>query len=201
MPEAIPTGNELVASAPFPPEGWTQHPDNPAYYFKGKEVLNEAQIRAKYSRYHTTPVHGHASDPRLKETMALRRSNMLETIEQASTHHQKAIDTLSDIMDDPDATAAQVRACESIIHWASGAPERFIHIALEIRHASIGDAMNAVIAAVADGDCSVEAGESLMSMLKQKAEVSDMALLQAQISELRDMVQTVATGGGRLING
>lgn len=29
----------------FPPDGWQVHPHNPAYYYKGQEVLTEAQLR------------------------------------------------------------------------------------------------------------------------------------------------------------
>jgi hypothetical protein len=33
--------------AAFPPEGWTQHPQSPAHFYKGAEVLTEAELRAK----------------------------------------------------------------------------------------------------------------------------------------------------------
>lgn len=35
------------AAPAFPPEGWTQHPQSPAHYFKGQEVLTEAQLRER----------------------------------------------------------------------------------------------------------------------------------------------------------
>ncbi len=39
-----------VAPAPaapvFPPAGWTVHPQNPSYYYKGEEVKSEADLRA-----------------------------------------------------------------------------------------------------------------------------------------------------------
>ena len=31
----------------FPPEGWVPHPDAPGYFYKGQEVLTEAQLREK----------------------------------------------------------------------------------------------------------------------------------------------------------
>ena len=31
----------------FPPEGWVAHPSAPGYFYKGQEVLTEAQLRAK----------------------------------------------------------------------------------------------------------------------------------------------------------
>lgn len=34
-------------SRPFPPVGWTAHPNAPGYYYQGQEVLTEAQLRAK----------------------------------------------------------------------------------------------------------------------------------------------------------
>lgn len=33
--------------ATFPPAGWTAHPSAPGYYYRGQEVLSEAQLRAK----------------------------------------------------------------------------------------------------------------------------------------------------------
>lgn len=43
--------NSLVDScngkAVFPPAGWTQHPSAAGYYYKGNEVLTEADLRAR----------------------------------------------------------------------------------------------------------------------------------------------------------
>lgn len=36
-----------VAPAVFPPAGWTQHPQNPAFWYKDQEVLSEADLRAR----------------------------------------------------------------------------------------------------------------------------------------------------------
>lgn len=36
-----------VAPAVFPPAGWTQHPENPAYWYKGAECISEAELRAR----------------------------------------------------------------------------------------------------------------------------------------------------------
>lgn len=36
-----------AAPAAFPPAGWKQHPDNPAYYYMGTEVLSEADLQAR----------------------------------------------------------------------------------------------------------------------------------------------------------
>lgn len=32
---------------PFPPAGWVQHPDNPAYWYMGDECITEAELRAR----------------------------------------------------------------------------------------------------------------------------------------------------------
>jgi hypothetical protein len=32
----------------FPPAGWTLHPTSPGYYYRGQEVLTEAQLRARF---------------------------------------------------------------------------------------------------------------------------------------------------------
>lgn len=34
-------------AAAFPPAGWTKHPNSPEHYYKGQEVLTEAQLRAQ----------------------------------------------------------------------------------------------------------------------------------------------------------
>lgn len=36
-----------VPAATFPPAGWQVHPQNPAFYYKGTEVLSEADLRAR----------------------------------------------------------------------------------------------------------------------------------------------------------
>ncbi len=36
-----------AASAPFPPPGWTAHPTSPGFYYKGQEVLSEAQLKQR----------------------------------------------------------------------------------------------------------------------------------------------------------
>lgn len=37
-----------VPSAPvWPPEGWKQHPQNPAFWFKGQECISESELRAR----------------------------------------------------------------------------------------------------------------------------------------------------------
>lgn len=35
-----------VVAAPFPPAGWAEHPTAPGYFYRGQEVLTEAQLRA-----------------------------------------------------------------------------------------------------------------------------------------------------------
>jgi hypothetical protein len=40
----------------WPPEGWTAHPSAPGYYYKGQEVLNEEQLKAKFSAPPPPPV-------------------------------------------------------------------------------------------------------------------------------------------------
>lgn len=47
---AAPAAPSVPVAAPaFPPEGWTQHPADPNYYFKGDEVLTEADLKAKFA--------------------------------------------------------------------------------------------------------------------------------------------------------
>lgn len=47
----IPAAPGAVATPPapavFPPAGWTQHPENPAFYYMGQVVLSEADLRAR----------------------------------------------------------------------------------------------------------------------------------------------------------
>lgn len=48
-----------VAAAPaaaFPPEGWVAHPSAPGYFYKGQEVLTEAQLREKFPAQPAAPV-------------------------------------------------------------------------------------------------------------------------------------------------
>lgn len=48
-PVGAPPPPPAAAQAPasFPPSGWTLHPNAPGYYYKGQEVLSEADLRAK----------------------------------------------------------------------------------------------------------------------------------------------------------
>src|SRR5690606_8392219 len=49
-PPVPPAPNEsyMAPSAPvWPPEGWKAHPQSAGYFYKGQEVLTEAQLRAK----------------------------------------------------------------------------------------------------------------------------------------------------------
>ena len=52
-PPATPTTPPpVIPAAPkkepvFPPEGWTQHPDNAQYYYKGSEVVTEEDLRKR----------------------------------------------------------------------------------------------------------------------------------------------------------
>lgn len=47
---AAPAAPAPPPAAPvFPPEGWTPHPDAAGYFYKGTEVLNEADLRAKFA--------------------------------------------------------------------------------------------------------------------------------------------------------
>jgi hypothetical protein len=49
-PAPIPTPAAMISpTVTFPPPGWTQHPQNPSYYYKGQEVLTADQLRAKYA--------------------------------------------------------------------------------------------------------------------------------------------------------
>jgi len=39
--------DEPVPPPPFPPEGWVAHPTAPGFFYKGQEVLSEADLRLK----------------------------------------------------------------------------------------------------------------------------------------------------------
>lgn len=49
IPPVVPTEAPAVPVAPatWPPEGWAQHPQNPAYWYKGQECITEAELRAR----------------------------------------------------------------------------------------------------------------------------------------------------------
>ena len=44
---AVPAAPVPPVAAPFPPEGWTTHPQSPGYFYQGQEVLTEADLRAR----------------------------------------------------------------------------------------------------------------------------------------------------------
>ena len=49
-PAAAPPPPPAAAAAPpapFPPAGWTAHPTAPGYFYRGQEVLSEADLRAR----------------------------------------------------------------------------------------------------------------------------------------------------------
>jgi hypothetical protein len=46
VPPPPPPPPPPAATKPFPPPGWTAHPNAPGYWYKGQEVLSEAQLRA-----------------------------------------------------------------------------------------------------------------------------------------------------------
>lgn len=56
---AAPAAPAVVAAPPppavFPPEGWIAHPNAPGYFYKGQEVLTEAQLREKFPPAPATP--------------------------------------------------------------------------------------------------------------------------------------------------
>lgn len=48
-PPAPPATPPAPTAAPaVPPAGWLPHPSSPGWFYQGQEVLNEAQLRAKY---------------------------------------------------------------------------------------------------------------------------------------------------------
>lgn len=47
-PTPAPVTAAPAAPSAFPPEGWTLHPSAPGYYYKGQEVLSEAQLHEKF---------------------------------------------------------------------------------------------------------------------------------------------------------
>lgn len=44
---SVPTTPELPPAPTFPPAGWVVHPQNPAFFYKGQEVLSEVDLRAR----------------------------------------------------------------------------------------------------------------------------------------------------------
>ena len=52
---AAPAVSAPVA-APFPPAGWTPHPEAPGYFYQGQEVLTEAALRARVAPPVAAPV-------------------------------------------------------------------------------------------------------------------------------------------------
>lgn len=51
-PVAVPVPVAAPVIAPvvsFPPDGWAQHPDSPIHFYRGSEVLTEADLRAKFA--------------------------------------------------------------------------------------------------------------------------------------------------------
>ena len=43
----VPVAPPAPAAPAFPPEGWTAHPQSPGWFYKGQEVLSEADLRAR----------------------------------------------------------------------------------------------------------------------------------------------------------
>lgn len=48
-PPTPPGVPKAPAVATFPPEGWTAHPEAEGYWYKGEEVLNEQDLRARFN--------------------------------------------------------------------------------------------------------------------------------------------------------
>ena len=46
-PEQAPAAPSVPATPVWPPAGWTQHPQNPQYWYMGTEVITEAELRAR----------------------------------------------------------------------------------------------------------------------------------------------------------
>lgn len=59
-----------LVAAPFPPEGWLVHPQNPAYYYKGQEVVEEAALRARFAAPAAAPAAPVAPDPVVAPSVA-----------------------------------------------------------------------------------------------------------------------------------
>ena len=53
---AVVTAPAAPVAAPFPPAGWTPHPEAPGYFYQGQEVLTEAALRARVAPPVAPPV-------------------------------------------------------------------------------------------------------------------------------------------------
>ena len=53
---AVPAAPAAPVTAPFPPAGWTPHPEAPGYFYQGQEVLTEAALRARVAPPVAAPV-------------------------------------------------------------------------------------------------------------------------------------------------
>lgn len=53
---AVVTAPAAPVAAPFPPAGWTPHPEAPGYFYQGQEVLTEAALRARVAPPAAAPV-------------------------------------------------------------------------------------------------------------------------------------------------
>ena len=53
---APPAAPAAPVTAPFPPAGWTPHPEAPGYFYQGQEVLTEAALRARVAPPVAAPV-------------------------------------------------------------------------------------------------------------------------------------------------
>lgn len=54
-PATVAPATVAAAPAAFPPEGWVAHPSAPGYFYKGQEVLTEAQLREKFPAQQAAP--------------------------------------------------------------------------------------------------------------------------------------------------
>lgn len=98
-----------------------------------------------------------------------------------------AVHELGDLMGNPKASSAQVKACEIIINRMAGKGGRYVNIG-DMRGKTVHEAMDMVFAAIMSGNCSMEDGKELIDMLSKRAG-REVEALGAEIARLTQMIE------------
>lgn len=100
---------------------------------------------------------------------------------------QNAVHNLGELMDNPKASSAQVKACEIIINRMAGKGGRYVNIG-DIAGKTVHEAMDMVFAAILAGKCSMEDGKELIDMLSKRAG-RELEALGHEIARLTQLVE------------
>ncbi|MEX0408900.1 hypothetical protein ABGN05_24990 [Aquibium sp. LZ166] len=128
-----------------------------------------------------------------------RREGAITAIEVAHLFIHDAMIRMVAMIDDPDATSAQVKACENIISWGAGRPEQYITNGLNLGGKTIVEAMDEVITAYAAGLISIEASQHCVSLLKLKSDAIDISMIMERMEEMSAEIRRLK-GGDRTID-